>query len=181
MDLSTDLENETVLSSNGLGLSATTSESPPPVCPHCRKNINEPAENGSQLHPSIIPNSHVSFEEFKNATNAAFAARLEGESYAEVKVLLLNWWANDIGLKRPEAGSLILDETKNLMGVFQGVYHYDTEHYLIPSQNPQTKVQRKLGELIDELSDKSETKEVLFIVYYNGHGAVKDGRLIWSA
>ena len=104
------------------------------------------------------------------------------QSYDEVKALLLNWQANDLALKIPEAGSLIIDETKKLMGVCRDLYGFDTEYYSIPSQNPQTNVQKLLGNIIADLSDKAIVKKrVLLIVYYNGHGAVKDGRLIWSA
>jgi hypothetical protein len=153
------------------------------VCPHCFNKIDSPPHLGSQVHPQSISNSHISFEEFKNKANAALKGRFGGGSYDEVKALLLNWDENDLGLKKPEAGSLILDETEKLMGIFRDLYRFHADHRLIPSRNPQTKVQKLLSDVIDELSDKKEidTKEILLIVYYNGHGVVKDGRLIWSA
>jgi hypothetical protein len=130
----------------------------------------------------MIPNSHISIDEFKDTLNAALAKQLNEGHYDEVKVLLLNWKDNDIGLKKPEAGSLILDETKMLMEVFQKYYRYDTEHYLIPSVNPQTKLQTRLSIIIEGITDqKSMGKKPLLILYYNGHGTMKDGKLIWSA
>jgi hypothetical protein len=182
MTSSPDSETDAVESIMDLSLSCTTSNSSS-VCPHCLTNIDSPPQKGSQVHPKTIPNSHVSFDEFKSAANAALKGQFGGGSYDEVKALLLNWHANDLGLKKPEAGSLIVDETKRLMGAFRDLYRFDTEYYLIPSQNPQTKVQKLLGNIIDDLSDKIEIekKQVILIVYYNGHGAVKNGRLIWSA
>jgi len=153
------------------------------VCPHCHTNISSPGQERSQIHPRTIPNSHIYLEEFKMAINTALKSQYKGGIYDEVKALLLNWEANDLGLKKPEKGSLILDETANLMRVFQDLYHFDTNHYLIPSENPQTKVQLELSKIIDDLSDKKskEQKKALLIVYYNGHGTVKDGKLVWSA
>jgi hypothetical protein len=161
--------------------SVTTYFSPSLICPHCYNNINSPSQNGSQVHAGIIPNSHVTFEEFKTATNAALKGQFKERSYDEVKALLLNWQANDLALKKPEAGSLIIDETKKLMGIFQDVYRFDTEYYSIPSEKAQIKVQLLLAKIIDDLSDEKAKKKRALIVYYNGHGAMKDGRLIWSA
>jgi hypothetical protein len=162
--------------------SETTYFSPSLICPHCYNDINSPPQNGSQVQAKTVPNSHVTFEQFKTAANAALKGQFEGGSYDKVKALLLNWQANDLGLKKPEAGSLIIDETKKLMGVFRDSYHFDTEYYSIPSQNPKSKVQKLLASVIDDLSDKkAENKKVLLIVYYNGHGHMKDGRLILAA
>jgi hypothetical protein len=154
------------------GLLDTTTEAL--VCPHCQNDINSPRQEMSQSH-------HL--EEFKMAINTALERQFEGESYEAVRVLLLTWEANDLGLKTPERGSLILDETMNLERVFRDVYHFETTHYSIPSVNPESKVHLELSKVIDDLSDKStvERKKVLLIVYYNGHGVVKDGMLIWSA
>jgi hypothetical protein len=66
--------------------------------------------------------------------------------------------------------------------VFRDEYHFETKHHLIPSQNPDKKVQKWLSDIIYDLSEKKITqKKILLIVYYNGHGAVKDGKFIWSA
>jgi hypothetical protein len=153
------------------------------VCPHCYKEINSPEQQRSQIHPRTIANSHVHLEEFKTTVNTALKNQYKKGVYDEVKVLLLNWKANDLGLKTPEQGSLIVDETMDLLGVFRDVYHFRTEHYLIPSETPFTKVQLQLGRIIDDLSGKQtmEEKRALLIVYYNGHGTMKDGKLLWSA
>ena len=175
-DSATDASSETTCFSPSLIFP------PSLICPHCYNDINSPPQNGSQVHAKTIPNSHVTFEEFKTAANAALQGQFGGGSYDEVKALLLNWQANDLALKTPEAGSLIIDETKKLMGIFRDVYHFDTEYYSIPSENAKIKVQKLLANILDDLSDKKAKRiRVLLIVYYNGHGVVKDGKLIWSA
>jgi hypothetical protein len=175
MDSCPDSDTDAAASISDLRLSGTTSDSSlSSICPHSHK-----PQIGSQLHPETIPNSHVSFGEFKKAVNDAL--EYEGGTYDEVKVLLLNWSENDIGLKKPEAGSFVLDETLKLQGIFRDLYRYDTQHYLIPSRNPEERVLQLLLDAFIELSDKQLTKKVLLIIYYNGHGTVKDHKLIWSA
>lgn len=79
-------------------------------------------------------------------------------------------------------GPLIPKETKDLETVFKDEYHFDATCHLIPSRNPQSKIQRLFGNVIDDISDKVVgNKKGLLIVYYNGHGAMLDGRLIFAA
>ena len=173
-DSATDASSETTCFSSSFSSSL--------ICPHCYNNISSPSQNGSQVYAKTIPNSHTTFEEFKTAANAALKDQFGRDSCEEVKALLLNWQANDLALKIPERGSLIIDETKKLMGIFRDVYHFDTEYYSIPSENAQLQVQKLLASLLVDLANKkAEKKRVLLIVYYNGHGVMKDGRLIWSA
>ena len=80
--------------------------------------------------------------------------QFEGGSYDAVKALLVNWQANDIALKTPEAGFLIIDETKKLMGIFRDFYRFDTQYYSIPSETAETEVQKELSKIIDDLSKK---------------------------
>jgi hypothetical protein len=120
-------------------------------------------------------------EAFKDAANAALKSQFVSAPYDEVQVVGLNWRANDLGLKRQQ-GSLILDETKELMRVFRDSYHFQARHRIIPSKNPEKNVQKWLSDIIYDLSEKElRQKKNLLIIYYNGHGAVKDGKLIWSA
>lgn len=184
MALSPNLETDATLSLTDVSVADSTSNSSSAsICPHCYKNIDLPPQKRSQVHPTNIPNSHADFEDFKLAANAALKGQFEGGSYDEVKALLLNWEANDLGLKTPEAGSLIDDETQKLKRLLEDSYLFHTEYFSIPSHNPQTKVQKLLADTIDDLSDKKEVQKmrVLLLVYYNGHGTIKDGKLIWSA
>jgi hypothetical protein len=133
----------------------------------------------STKSPVLIPlPSNV--EAFKDAANAALNSQFVSAPYDEVQVVGLNWAANDLGLKRPKRGSLILDETKELMRVFRDEYHFQAKHRSIPSNNPEKIVQKWLSDIIFYLSRK-EMKKKLLIIYYNGHGHMEDGKLIWSA
>jgi len=176
-------ETDAASSITALNLSDTTSNSSTAsTCPHCYNDVNSPPRKTSHLHPVSIPNDHVEFDHFKAAANEALRNRFKGSDYDEVTVLLLNWKANDLALKTPEAGSLIKDETLKLKSVFENVYSFSTKYFEIPSVNAEPKMQLLLASTINELSDMKATgKKVLLIVYYNGHGAIKDGKLIWSA
>ena len=157
---------------------AETEPSSTTVCPHCLNNVNLPAS----VQNTVIPKSFISLDEFKNAANAALKERFKKESYQVAKALFLNWQANDLAPKIPEAGSYIFDETKSLMGIFRNSYHFDTEYFPIPSTNAKSKVQMLLAVNIADLSDQvALNKKVLLIIYYNGHANVKDGKLVWSA
>jgi hypothetical protein len=62
------------------------------------------------------------------------------------------------------------------MDIFENIYHFETQYFEIPSRNAQIQVQRLLANTIAETG-----KNILLMIYYDGHGAVKDGKLIWSA
>ena len=60
--------------------------------------------------PTVTKTStpHIEMEEFKNTANVALKAAFERSSYDLRKGLFFNWKdGNDLGLKTPEAGSLI--------------------------------------------------------------------------
>jgi hypothetical protein len=154
----------------------------PLICSRCFEDVNSPKQEMPRIHPQKIINSHIDLETFKTTVNTALKSQ-QRKTYDAVNALLLNWKDNDLGLKTPEKGSLIMDETEKLLQVFRDLYQFDTKHYLIPSDNSQEKLQMEISKLVSELSDKQskEKRRTLLIVYYNGHGAVKDGRLIWSA
>jgi len=89
-----------------------------------------------------------------------------------VKVLLLTWQANDLGLKAPvEKGSLVLDETLDLEGVFRDDYGYSTQNFQIPSRCSEISLQNVLVQIALrlELDAEMNKKRPLLIVYYNGH------------
>ncbi|OKL58041.1 hypothetical protein UA08_06739 [Talaromyces atroroseus] len=155
----------------------------PSICPHCLRNTKLPRQGNGQALPVSIPNAHIDFADFKNRVNAALKSEAEQDHhYQEVKVLLLNWEDNDIGLKPSGTGSYILDETRQLMEMFKNTYHYDAKYYLIPSNDPQQELAQILVDNVTDLTRKHRAgKKVLFIVYYNGHGVYNKGKLIWSA
>jgi hypothetical protein len=145
------------------------------ACPHCRSIIRNrralPGPDVSRLHPSTIPNTHITVDEWKKATNEAIKQRLETRYNDVVHVLLLTWKANDIGSKAPDPGSLVLDEAKELEHVFTDLYGYKTKLFEIPSDSPQLRLQLLFSEILLELDqERQNSKRPLLVVYYNGHG-----------
>jgi len=145
------------------------------TCPRCFTNIQLPPQSESTTHPVSLGNDHIDVEAFKKSVNAAIARRLQTDSYDFVKAMLFNWEANDMG-------DMIFKETKELKSVFESVYRFDASYHLIPSKFPQEKMQMLLGTAAYEIKSKATKNESgLLIVYYNGHGTIKDGHLIFSA
>jgi hypothetical protein len=122
-------------------------------------------------------------EKFKAAVNDALKIEHARRAYDEVEALLFNWEANDLALKTPERGSVILDETLALKKVLEEEWGFHATHHLIPSEVPQASVSCMLAQLNYNLSLKQnvEKKKTLLIVYYSGHGDILNGKLIWSA
>ncbi|KAF2830970.1 hypothetical protein CC86DRAFT_377896 [Ophiobolus disseminans] len=171
-----DKESETSSSSGTTGISskmdssdsgnATGDEHEDPICPYC---------NGfrSKLHPSVLLNEHTKFDTFKTEVNRALDSQKYQDTYDEVEVILFTWREHDLG-------PLILRETDELKEVFEE-WGFNATHFSIPSISPQSEVDFELATYNKSLSHKLEDgKNVLLIVYYNGHGTVKDRKLFWS-
>ena len=120
-----------------------------------------------------LPSSHITREKFKPAKRP----------YDKVEVLLLNWEANNLGLHASGRGSAVYDETAELAKVFEERWGFDVTHHEIPSVVPERQLTTTLAKFDQRLTKGKvvEKKKVLFILYYNGHGDVLDGKLVWSA
>lgn len=102
----------------------------------------------------------------ERATKSAFPN--SGKSrYQAVHVLLLSWDEDDLG---------VLRELDRLSRVFTDLYGFNTEKWLIPSEDSH-------GELGDRLRAFTKThaeENVLLIVYHGAHGFLNDYRQpIW--
>ena len=72
----------------------------------------------------------------------------------------------------------VVREILDLQNVFGKTYHYNTEHWRIPSKSAYNALRKKLDEFYLNEHD-GETN--LLIVYYGGHGFMdKEGRCMWS-
>ena len=116
-----------------------------------------------------------SFEEFFQHLNQAAKSVLPKTSriYRDVVVLLLRWQDDDLGTER---------EINDLECVFQDIYHYKTERYLIPSSDSTTQLEYKLNDFRKAYDYESS----LLILYYGGHGSLdsnkqRPSRSIWQA
>ena len=88
--------------------------------------------------------------------------------YKRVHVLLLSWEADDLGVAK---------EIAELKDTFDKIYHYEVEHWKIPSNRSHNSLNRRLTNFIDDY----EGEDTLLILYYGGHGYMNDDRqCIWS-
>jgi hypothetical protein len=86
----------------------TASLDNPIICPDCNNNINTPP----LIRTTRLQNTYIEIEEFKHTANTALKAIFERKPYDKLKGLFFNSWkANDLGLEKAEAGSIIKDET----------------------------------------------------------------------
>jgi hypothetical protein len=115
-----------------------------------------------------------SFEEFFKHLNRAAKTTLPRTSrrYRDVVVLLLRWEEDDLGTET---------EISDLERVFQDMYHYRTERYLIPSKDSET----QLEYLLNDFRRAHDDEASLLILYYGGHGSLelnkRPSRSIWQA
>ncbi|KAK3296438.1 uncharacterized protein B0H64DRAFT_417841 [Chaetomium fimeti] len=105
-----------------------------------------------------------------DAVSAAWPDRF-ATRYRKVKVLLMSWDKDDLGLET---------EVRNLESVFRGLYHYDTEYWKIPSRRSAVEVSRKVADLVDAHGQEGN----LLILYYGGHARPSEqpgGSPVWAA
>lgn len=115
------------------------------------------------------------FEEFFEHLNRAAKSVLPSVSrrHSDAFVLLLRWEDDDLGTET---------ELNDLEDVFRGVYHYNTERYLIPSSDPTTQLEYRLN----DFRRAHDNGTNLLIIYYGGHGFLdynkqRPSRSIWQA
>ena len=129
-------------------------------------------------HPSILSNNHIdSFQVFVDDVNYALAGALSrsGSVYQKVSVLFLRW-EDDVFIE-PGVNNGVQGEIDDLERVFVDDYRFKTDLYLIPSQNSQRCLQKK----IYLLQEEHDSRDELLIVYYGGHGVLNDmNQSIWA-
>lgn len=105
-----------------------------------------------------------------DAVAAAWPDRLTAR-YGKVKVLLMSWERDDLGVEA---------EIRPLEAVLRGLYHYDTEMWKIPSKRPAVELSRKIADLVDAYGREGN----LLIFYYAGHARPSEqpgGGPVWAA
>jgi hypothetical protein len=112
-------------------------------------------------HDTAFAGFHVTQTSFLTqldlAVRAAWATR-DGCKYADVKVMLLSWESDDLGVS---------DEVSALESVFRDIYHFDVEWWKIPDKSPGRHATKKVIEFVEGGNDP----DTLLILYYAGHAA----------
>jgi hypothetical protein len=140
--------------------------------------LSQPAMESSITSPThdtssagyCIPDFSSLLSHLTDAVSAAWPDRY-GARYKQVKVLLMSWEKDDLGVEA---------ELRPLEAVFRGLYHYDTEIWTIPSKRPAPGLSRKIAELVDTYGQEGN----LIILYYGGHARPNEqpgGSAVWVA
>lgn len=137
-----------------------------------------PLPISSHLPHSFVDRAHLdSMQNFVDDFNIAMTGVLarSGSPYEKVSVLFLRW-EDDVFLK-PGVNNGVQGEIDRLERVFTNDYGFDTETYLIPSENSQRSLQKKIFRFQDDHDRRSE----LLLVYYGGHGVLNNlNQSIWA-
>jgi hypothetical protein len=117
------------------------------------------ASSGTVTLPSIFAPLHLEdFQVFKDRANKAFDGAFPKTSrprYTKVKVLLLNWEDDDLGVD---------SELKNLGAVFERAFRFETESWGIPSLGSEEALTNHVFKF-----RSCAAPDQLLIVYYGGH------------
>ena len=85
-------------------------------------------------------------------------------------------WEDDVFID-PGVNNGVQGEIDHLEQVFTCDYGFKTDLYLIPSQNSQRCLQKR----IFLLQEEHDSREELLVVYYGGHGLLNDmNQRIWA-
>ena len=95
-------------------------------------------------------------------------SRRHGLRYTRVKVLLVSWDLDDLGVTK---------EIDKLADVFSTSYCFQVSKFQIPEQNPTRALQHRVGMFVGD-----DDPETLLISYYAGHGSRSSltRSLLWS-
>lgn len=93
--------------------------------------------------------------------------RTEDYRYSKVRVLLLSWEEDDLG---------IAEEVEALAKIFKSAFAFRVEAVKIRSKKPHKQVRFLLTKLLGRTEENQ-----LAIIYYSGHGDYKDGFMKWVA
>jgi hypothetical protein len=112
-------------------------------------------------HDTSFVGYHVTQSSFTTqldlAVRAAWATRHRSK-YVDVRVLLLSWESDDLGVD---------DEVSALASVFRDIYRFDVEWWTIPDETPGRHTTKKVIQFVESGNDP----DTLLILYYAGHAA----------
>lgn len=114
------------------------------------------------LNNSHIDSLHIFIEDINRALSEALSTG--GNTYTRVSVLFLRW-ADDVFIT-PSLNNSVQGEIDDRERNFVHDHSFETEIYLILSEDSQRSLQRK----IFLFQEAHNSKDELLMVYYGGHG-----------
>ncbi|KAI5927250.1 hypothetical protein F4810DRAFT_352400 [Camillea tinctor] len=142
---------------------------PLPSGPRLEKSISMPALAATPSSYQHLPNLE-SVKADLESTASRILSSPHRNRYASVSALLIYW--------QDEEDPGVIAAVNELASVFDKYYHFHLEIIKIPSSDSDgcTNSWRWLSRIINEFTDKSDTRDVLKIVYYNGYSYLDENR-----
>lgn len=103
----------------------------------------------------------------KELMKAGTRDQLHKPRYKNVAMLVLTWEDNDL--------LEVVGEVEQFMDLFRSKFHFHVEEFAIPSKKNATKIVEQ--EITRFKVDFDE--DTLMIIYYNGHGIIKENKSFW--
>ena len=123
--------------------------------------------HASQHQKATTSDNQASRRDLQDTSFAQPSRTLPRSSYTEVSVLLLKWTDDNLHVE---------DEVARLEGIFRDGFHFATEVWSLPSEEPEEALLLKLMAF-----KKGKRQGDLMILYYAGHGGGGPEECIWSA
>ncbi|KAI0452823.1 hypothetical protein F5B21DRAFT_505899 [Xylaria acuta] len=142
---------------------------PLPSGPRIDRHLSIPSPLASSQSPYPIPHVGSVKHDLESMASKILSTPYRSR-YSNVYALLIYW--------QDEHESNIAGAVEELAEVFQKCYHYVPEIIKIPSaaRDGYSNPWRWLSRIINEFIDKSDTRDTLKIVYYNGYSYLDDNR-----
>ncbi len=149
-------------------LSESRLRTPLPSGPRLEKPVSMPPLAAAPPHLTALPNIETIKADLEGTASRVLASP-HGSRYTSVCVLVIHWQDEE-----PTAKAAV-DE---LSDVFERIYHYSLEFAKIPSsesdgcRNPW----RWLSRIVNDFTEKHDTRDTLKIVYYSGYSFLDENR-----
>ncbi|KAI0107852.1 hypothetical protein GGR51DRAFT_143841 [Nemania sp. FL0031] len=145
------------------------SRTPLPSGPrNLERHVPIPSPLGTSQSPYPIPHVGPIKSELESIASKVLSSPYRSR-YSNVFALLIYW---------QDEHESVITAVEELAEVFQKYYHYASEMIKIPptGRDSYSNLSRWLSRIINGHLDKSDTRDTLMIVYYNGHSYLDDNR-----
>ncbi|KAJ2989860.1 hypothetical protein NUW58_g3248 [Xylaria curta] len=142
---------------------------PLPSGPRSDRHFSMPSPHATSQSPYSLPHVGPAKHDLESVASKILASPHRNR-YSNVYALLIYW--------QDEHESSITGAVEELAEVLQKGYHYVPEIVKIPSasRDGYSNPWRWLSRIINEFIDKSDTRDTMKIVYYNGYSYLDDNR-----
>ncbi|KAI1365990.1 hypothetical protein F5Y08DRAFT_157578 [Xylaria arbuscula] len=142
---------------------------PLPSGPRIDRHLSMPSPLAASQSPYAIPHLGSTKHDLESIASKILSSPYRSR-YSSVYALLIYW--------QDEHESDIASDVEELADVLQKCYHFVPEIVKIPlaARNGYSNPWRWLSRIINEFIDKSDTRDTLKIVYYNGCSHLDDNR-----